>query len=455
MDKNVIQALEEVNEEFFGIVLGGRTRFCRDELPLRPMLKETFKDVLATRTVAVERTNQDGSKSVAHKPVYDLWIKWSGRRFYQLGVALDPTQQGHTRDVYNLWQGFAVEPAPGDWSLMRQHVLEVLAAGCEEHAEYILNWTAWALQNPGLVARVALVFRGGQGTGKSMYVKQLVDVFGSHGLRVTNMQQATGRFNGHLQHLCLLFADEAVVPRSEDYGNLKAMITETDRPYEAKGVDITAGDNHLKVVLATNSKWAVPAEEDERRFAVFDVSEHRARDSDYFDALWAQMDQGGREAMLHDLLKRDISGWHPQPAPRTEALVAQKMLSLTPEDQWLLGVLEEGVLPGRTPDNSRVPEWTVLSNTQYRDGILQRMRESSPGLRDKSDQRLTGFLKRTVGAEQWTSGGVRGWTLPPLKRLRENWEARFGAHDWTDQAEWNSDEGADDPVPALPERWST
>jgi hypothetical protein len=48
-------------------------------------------------------------------------------------------------------------------------VREVLAAGDQGCADYILRWAAWALQNPAEPAEAALVFKGGQGTGKSTF----------------------------------------------------------------------------------------------------------------------------------------------------------------------------------------------------------------------------------------------------------------------------------------------
>lgn len=440
MDPKTLEALQDLNKEYFGIILGGRTRFCEDRLPLQPWLKDTMKDKLRPVRIPQKVQTAEGEKTV-YKPIFDLWFDWSGRRFYSRGLTLDPDQIGDSDDTYNLWKGFDVEPAPGQWPLMKDHIREVLANGDQDHAEYILNWTAWAFQNPGLVARVALVFRGGRGVGKGVFANQLETIFGAHGLVVTQMAQAAGRFNGHLRYCCLLFADEAVVPGTDDFGNLKAMITEPSRPYEAKGVDIVSGENHLKVVLATNEKWAVPAGPDERRFAVFDVSDHRKGDKAYFDALFAQMNNGGREAMLHDLLARDIRDFHPEPAPQTAALRLQKELAMSAYEQWQLGVLEDGRLPGLQPSNKNAPPRTVLTKAGDDRGILQHMEKTSPELKAASDQKKAAYLKE-IGCERWHSGDERGWTLPPLADMRAAWDERFGAgREWPEGDCW-SDEWA-------------
>src|SRR5262249_12842495 len=78
----------------------------------------------------------------------------------------------------NSWRGFGVEPRQGDWSLMQAHIRDVLADGDQEAEGYILNWAAWAVQNPGKRAEAALVFRGDEGTGKGVFLHALREIFG-------------------------------------------------------------------------------------------------------------------------------------------------------------------------------------------------------------------------------------------------------------------------------------
>ncbi len=140
----------------------------------------------------------------------------------------------------------------GDWSLIRAHVEDVLASGDGPLADYIIRWTAWKLQNPSAVPRVALAFRGEEGVGKGFYLNGLGIVFGHHALRVHNMSGVSGRFNAHMRHLCYLFADEVSVVDEESEGALKGIITEPRLPIEGKGKDIIQAENHLAVGMASN-----------------------------------------------------------------------------------------------------------------------------------------------------------------------------------------------------------
>ena len=75
-------------------------------------------------------------------PLGVWWLKHKDRRQYE-GVVFNP---GEPRVIdgrlLNLWRGWGVAPAEGDWSLLRRHIFEVLAAENKEHCNYILKWTA-------------------------------------------------------------------------------------------------------------------------------------------------------------------------------------------------------------------------------------------------------------------------------------------------------------------------
>src|SRR5206468_12300421 len=92
-------------------------------------------------------------------------------------------------------------------------------------------------------------------------------------------------------------------------------------------------------------EWVIPAGPDERRFLVLDVDPKHRQDTAYFGRMVEQMEQeGGLAAMLYDLLDYDYSAIDLRTAPKTEALTRQKLLSLSPHEQWLFDKLSEGCL---------------------------------------------------------------------------------------------------------------
>ena len=83
---------------------------------------------------------------------------------------------------------------------------------------------------------------------------------------------------------------------------LKTMITECQRPYEAKGLPLIELDNFARVVMATNDTWTIPGGHDERRFLVLEVNSAHQQVSAYFGVIDRQMRSVGNSALLHMLL---------------------------------------------------------------------------------------------------------------------------------------------------------
>jgi hypothetical protein len=370
-------------------------------------------------------------------PLGKFWTGHPNRRQYK-ALRFDPKQSPEFDGYLNLWRGFTVEPTAGDWSLFRKHIERI---GGGKH-EYIIKWMAWGFQNPDKPAEVALTIRGERGVGKGVIGRTFVKVFGQHGLHVFSSGLLIGQFNAHMRDCCALCADEATETGDrQGEAKIKGCITEPELPIEGKGKDLTVVVNRLKVVVCGNSTWTVPAGVKERRFAIYDApSDHIA--PEYFKALYHELDHGGREAMLHDLLKLDLGDWHPRnDVPNTKALRAQQALGDTDELQWLLGILEDGMIRAVKPGNKFAPARTYLSGDR-RWSITNVMRESAPGLAKVSNQRLTAFLKEW-GFKPWRSGDDTGWTAPSLIALRKQWEARVrptewdddGVEDWRDRVE--------------------
>jgi hypothetical protein len=108
---------------------------------------------------------------------------------------------------------------------------------------------------------------------------------------------------------------------------------------EKKGADVVLVPNMLHVVMASNNDWVVPATADERRYLVLDVPDTVTGNTEYFDALNDEIDSGGIAAMLHELLAYDISKFKHRKVPSTDALDAQKALSMNSQQRWLVSVL--------------------------------------------------------------------------------------------------------------------
>jgi hypothetical protein len=286
--------VDEFNERFAVVNDGGKIvvmRRRRDPVMERDVIERIefsdFRKMHANRRL-------DGEE------VGKIWLNHPDRNQYLEGVTFAPS--GDVPGGWlNLWRGFAFEPAAGDWSLMRDHLMQVVCCNDSVHYEYLLNWAAFAVQYPDRPAEVAIVLRGGKGCGKGMFGRWLRRIFGQHGMQVTNSAHLVGKFNQHLRDCILLFADEAFWAGDKQHESvLKGLITEDTIAIEGKGRDIVFVLNMLHILMASNADWVVPASSDERRYFVLDVTASKTGDRAYFTAIEEQMRSGGAAAMLHD-----------------------------------------------------------------------------------------------------------------------------------------------------------
>jgi hypothetical protein len=282
------------------------------------------------------------------------WLKHRRRHERLSGVVFEPAAKPIERPgTLNLWRGFAVKPKQGDWSLMQAHIENVLADGNEEHSEYIFNWMAYGVQHPGLPAEVALCFKSLPGGGKGVVWRNYGSLFAPHFRHFNNPDQFTSRFNGSLGKSVFVLLDEAIWGGDRQVeGKIKAMITEPTLPIELKHVDAMEVDNHLSIVACSNEDWAVPVGIGDRRWFVANSSnKYSFKECDpavaraYFKPLYAEMDKGGREAMLYDLLRRQVTADDIRNVPNTEAKAALKSRALTPTPAWVEMILQEGEIP--------------------------------------------------------------------------------------------------------------
>ena len=95
------------------------------------------------------------------------WLKSPDRCEYA-EIGYWPSGHGQPLNSYNLWQSWGIEPKQGDWSVIDDHILNVIANGDRGKANYILDWIAHMVQRPWEKPGVALVLTGAKGTGKSL-----------------------------------------------------------------------------------------------------------------------------------------------------------------------------------------------------------------------------------------------------------------------------------------------
>ena len=206
---------------------------------------------------------------------------------------------------------------------------------------------ARTVQHPDVHAEVAVVLRGPKGTGKGTLAQILYRLFRHHAMQISNPAHFTGRFNGHLVDVLFLFVDEAFWAGDRvGEGTLKALVTEPTIPIEPKFVNLFQVPNRLKILVASNADWVVPATADERRYFVLDVAGTRKGDRAYFNALYHAIEGAELPAFLDYLLGLDLSEFDFRNPPHTAALNAQKLAGADSLIRYWLDCLTNGEIVG-------------------------------------------------------------------------------------------------------------
>ena len=375
--------------------------------------------------------------------VGDFWLSHPQRRSYE-GIEFEPVRG--RPGYYNLWQGFAVEPKEGDCSKFLAHVRDNAARGDDATFLWIIGWFAQIVQQLTVKTETALVLRGPRGTGKTKVGQVTGSLFGDHYLLVSNPRYITGQFNSHMASLLLLHADEAFWAGDKtSVGTLNDLVTGHEHMIEFKRIDPIRVKNFIRLFVCGNPTWLIPAGFKERRWAVFDMGEGRIQDHAYFAAIDHEMNNGGRAALLHYLLKFDLSKVNLRVIPKTAALLDQQIESMSPEQAWWFDTLTKGLLPPKVPGENATGACfkEALHNSYVRHaqqtGVSRRSAEVKLGI----------FLTSQLGADLKTNrlsvgnSRPRYYQLPSLKDCRERFAQKLGQPvDWG--ADWEAEDWEND-----------
>ena len=337
--------IEKMNRDHAQVLMGGKHMILIEKVEdgreiLRFHSESDYRKLFRDKKIQIGIKSDGGA--LCKNPI-DAWASHPDCRKYAGGVVFKPCiQLDDGDDRYNTWRGFTVKPIEGDWEKIRYHIHTIACKGNSTLSEYLLNWIAYTFQRPAEPAGTAIVLRGEQGTGKGLLGNFLMALWGVHGLHISNPKHLTGNFNAHLANTCFLFADEAFFAGDKSHeGTLKALITERTMTIERKGIDAVQQKNYLKVFMATNSDWAIPASSDGRRYFVSDTEEHQSREY-YRDLNEAMEDERVQSAFLHAMLTRDIKGFHTGDIPESDALKDQRLHSMDSAGKWIIDSLHSG-----------------------------------------------------------------------------------------------------------------
>ena len=286
----VKRLMQLMNERHAVINMNGKTVILTEEE------KEiTFGSVADLNQYYANVRIQQGNKDYS---VAQVWMRYGSRRTY---TRITFAPQGADSRSYNLWRGPSVEADPtGSCRLFLEHLLHIICNGNKEYLDWLIKWLAHTVQKPEEKPGTAVVLQGVKGCGKDTVGEYFGGIFQHHHTKLSSPEQLHGRFNGHQAQTLFLHVEEGFWAGDKAAeGKLKHLITSPVMLLEKKGVDAFPIDSFLRVFISSNEDWAVPVSANgERRFFVLRCSDAVARNKAYFDALYHEMENGGRGALL-------------------------------------------------------------------------------------------------------------------------------------------------------------
>ena len=346
--------IAEMNKMFAVAVIGGSVKVIMERDP-------TVMDPLADRFSLLDRagfcllldnekvaaSDKKGNPVVMNKS--DIWLADEGRRTYPGGIVFTPGGPKEKDGCYNSWQPWPYRGDPsGSWDMFRDHILRNICKRDKTHYEWVLDWMADIIQEPRKPKGTAIILSGNEGNGKGTFCHVFGKLFGIHYKHVTDEEHLIGRFNGHLQDSMLVFADEVTYGGSKKTaGKLKSIVTEPHLVTERKGVDAFRSPNYIRLVVASNERWFIPAGPSSRRWFVLTVGDENANDRKFFGDMHDEMDNGGYDRMFYDLKRRKIKS-NLREAPVTEGLKIQRAMLANQDSAvaWWSQCLEQGYIDG-------------------------------------------------------------------------------------------------------------
>ena len=229
----------------------------------------------------------------------------------------------------NLFSGFGVNYNQSlivdnsKFSKIINHIKTILCNNDLVLFEYFINYLSHIIQFPYIKSRIALVFISlKQQAGKNIFFDWFGrELIGNNYLYLSEMELLFQKFNAHLSNKLFTVLDEiqnkGLAINSND--KLKSKITCEKIQVEKKGFEIVQMDDFQNFIFLSNNLHCVKAEAGDRRYCVFDVSNEKVGDFNYFNEILVEIKNDDCKLhFFHYLLNKDLSNFNILKLPNTK-----------------------------------------------------------------------------------------------------------------------------------------
>lgn len=229
--------------------------------------------------------------------------------------------------VFSIFQGFKYEPSEKldnrKIEFFLDFVRDVIANEDIRVYEYLLNWMAFIIQNPGKKTETCLVLRGAQGIGKNRFTDTFGELLaGYFESNITEIDHLTGTFNSVIENKMLIVCNEmrnVGTSRLTNFDTLKSIISDSRIYINEKYQPKRTSENVANLIICSNNTFPVKIESGDRRYLVLDVNPKYKGRFDFWTSFEQRKNPEFYSHLMKFLLDRDILMFNSREMPYTEA----------------------------------------------------------------------------------------------------------------------------------------
>ncbi|WP_172294819.1 bifunctional DNA primase/polymerase [Pseudoruegeria sp. HB172150] len=339
------EALDSLSRGFRFVNIGGEGKFVRQLARGEPPKLDVWNTTALARWYSNQEYESADGGDINPVAVHSKQAtRWGG-------TAFAPPPATISDSTYNLFRGFAVEPEPGDCTMLEDFIRDIICDGDEEAFRWLWHWMAHLVQRPGEKPKTAVVIWGDGGIGKGHFGRILRALVHPYGTTLGDADSVIGRWAGETHALNLVcVSEEAVFSGDRRVANaLKHKVDHEKVRVEVKNIQPFEMDSYTRYVFDSNHPDAISIEGNgsERRYFVQRVSDAKRGDIDYFRRLREQIDGDGIKALFYELATYDPASvgmeWSDVfMAPETSDRAAMEQETMRPVYRAFANMIEDG-----------------------------------------------------------------------------------------------------------------
>ena len=258
----------------------------------------------AFRHIKTEHLKGSGENARIEDVPFTLdWINDCNIRVYNRVdfVPVNDVDVGEQKDktIFNLFAGYNPKVKSAYTKENKEKILKPfmdlgreLSGGVEKDFLYFLKFIAHMIQKPNEKIPICFIFKGKQGTGKSMFINAIGNLIGQeHYISSSNPKDFFGDYAEGFYHKLLVNMNECEGKDTFDFeGKIKSFISEDRITINPKNVRPTEINNLARVIISTNKPNPIPIDvkSGDRRYVVYQTTDFFL-DKKYGTIFWTKL----------------------------------------------------------------------------------------------------------------------------------------------------------------------